>query len=79
MRYMIATLTAVLATIGAALLILFGMDHMSTHGATGLHPGIAFPCATLLVLYVLCCIGYVLLVDEIHEEDARHALMVKHY
>lgn len=53
MKYLILALTSGLATIGAALLTMLGMDYLDPNIGQGLHPGIAFPLATLMICAVI--------------------------
>ena len=76
--YLTLALTASIATIGAILLTFMGLDYMNPDIGVGLHPGIAFPLATLLI----CTVGVlVVLLTSIGDAPTEEEpdLMVKHY
>ena len=79
MRYLTLALTASIATVGAILLTFMGLDYMNPEIGVGLHPGIAFPLATLLICtVVVLAVLYASIGDEPTLDD-QDDLMVKHY
>ena len=78
MPYLTLALTTAFATVGAILLTIMGLDYMNPDIGVGLHPGIAFPLATLLI----CTVGVlVVLLTSIGDAPTEEEpdLMVKHY
>lgn len=80
MRYITLALVTAMATIGAILLSMLGMDYIDPDIGYGLHPAIAFPLATMLV----CLVGVLILLitsseDEPEDKSNDDDLMVKHY
>lgn len=78
MKYLVLALTAGLATIGAVLLTMLGMDYIDPEIGHGLHPAIAFPLATLLICAVLTLVVIFTSIED-DPDDKADDLMVKRY